>query len=141
LQLARALIEGRAFSIAFVRDGKTLATGERSGVADLLAIAEKHGRDLAGAAVADRVVGRAAALVFLFLGVYSVYAQRISDAGLAALEAGSIPVEYGEQVPAILNRAQDGPCPFETRAATIRDPSLAPQALAEVLQSMRPAPP
>lgn len=137
LSLARAELDGAGRAIVFVREGVILASGARPGVADLLEIAATHGDSLRGAAVADRVVGRAAALVMRWLGVSAVYAARISEGGLAVLETGGIPVEYGECVPAVLNRTQDGPCPFEQAVAGIDDPAEAVAALQARLAVLR----
>ncbi len=125
LAQARTLLDAENHAIVFVREGRVLATGDRRGVIDLLTMADALGPEAAGAAAADRVVGRAAALVYHALGVAAVYAQMLSDAGADALAEGDIYTEWGERVPQILNRAHDGPCPFEQAAATVDDPAQA----------------
>lgn len=123
LAQARALLDAEKHAIVFVRAGLVLGVGDRHGVADLLTLAAALGPAAAGASVADRVVGRAAALVYRALDVAAVYAQTLSDAGAEALAAGGIPAAWGERVPEILNRAHDGVCPFEQAAATVDDPA------------------
>lgn len=126
---ARALLAQGSHALVFVREGVVLGTGDRPGVADLLDLAERLGAAAEGSAVADKVVGRAAALVFQALGVAAVHAQRISDAGAEALAAASIPTTWDERVAQILNRTLDGPCPFEQAAAAVVAPADALPAL------------
>lgn len=86
----------------------------------------REGRDvLRGADVADRVIGRAAALLFACGGVRSVWAARMSEAARDFLRAAGIMFEYGELVPAILNRDGTGLCPMEQRAMGIETPEEA----------------
>jgi hypothetical protein len=141
LKLAREILLDGGHAVVFVRGGVTLVLGDRPGVVDLMEIASAQGEVLRAAAVADKVIGRAAALLLRALGARAVYAARISDGGLAALEAGAIHVEYGERVAAILNRTQDGPCPFEQAVADIDEPVQALIALQQRLASLRAATP
>ena len=55
----------------------------------------KSGLDLSGYSAADRIVGRAAALLFV-AGIREVYADVISDNAVAVLEAHGIPYDYSE---------------------------------------------
>ncbi len=123
LAQARALLDSESHAIVFVRDGLVLGVGDRRGVIDLLGMAETLGPSAAGAAVADRVVGRAAALVYRRLGVTAVYAQLLSEGGAAALAEGAILTQWNMRVAQILNRTHDGLCPFEQAAATVDDPA------------------
>ncbi len=122
---ARALLEAEQHAIVFVRAGRVLAVGDRRGVIDLLTMTETLGTTAAGASVADRVVGRAAALVYRAIGVRAVYAQLLSESGAVALAEGEIHAEWGARVAQILNRTHDGICPFEEAAAGVRNPAEA----------------
>ncbi|KFI49683.1 DUF1893 domain-containing protein [Bifidobacterium biavatii] len=118
--------------------GQTLTlTGTGRGVRPLLQWLAA-GQRLDGYAAADRVVGKGAALLYALLGVSAVYAQTMSEAGLAALRANGIAAEYGTFVPMILNRAGDGMCPIERSVAGIDDPAAAERAIrAAVAELMR----
>jgi len=80
---------------------------------------------LRGADVADRVIGKAAALLFAYGGVRSLWAARMSEAARDFLQTTGIVFEYGELVPAILNRDGTGLCPMEQRALGIDEPGEA----------------
>ena len=88
LELARAVLRGQGKALVLAKDGRVLGTGERKGVADLLALAEQLGQEARRAALADRVVGKAAALVARSMGVASVYALLVSQPAREALAKG-----------------------------------------------------
>lgn len=87
--------------------------------------------------VADKIVGKAAAYLFILLEVKAVYADTISVAGLKVLEDNNIPVYYRQLVEYIINRTGDDMCPMEKTVKDIDDPKLAHQALAEKINEMQ----
>ena len=87
------------------------------------------GTDCRGFAAADRVIGAGAAHLYVLLGVCAVFAEVISEAGLAILRTHGVAVESERVVPHIINRAGDGICPIERAVRGIADPHA---ALAEI---------
>ena len=83
------------------------------------------GLDLRGFSAADKVVGRATAFLYVLLGVTEVYARVMSAPARQALEANGIAASFGREVPGIINRRGDGPCPFEEAVLGITDPDRA----------------
>ena len=81
--------------------------------------------DLMGAAVADKVVGRGAAFLYLLLGVRSVYGAVMSVPAMKLLRNGGIETEWGMLTDGIRNRAGTGPCPVEYSIAVTEDPEEA----------------
>lgn len=137
LDWVRDLIEKQSYSVVVAQDGCMLTYGDRAGIADLLDIRQRLGRGAARSIVGDRVVGKAAALIMRSMGVRAVYARLVSDAGVDTLAAGRVYLEYGTRVPAILDRDQRGPCPFEAAVAAIDDPRLAVATLTHTLERLR----
>jgi hypothetical protein len=80
---------------------------------------------LVGAQVADKVIGKAAALLFCHGGVRSVWAETMSEAAAKFLDTQGIPFACDTLVPAILNREGTGLCPMEQKAMAIEDPARA----------------
>jgi hypothetical protein len=80
---------------------------------------------LKDATVSDKLVGKAAALLFAHGGVRSLWAARMSEAARDFLRAAGIDFDYGELVPAILNRDGTDLCPMEQRAMPVDDPEQA----------------
>lgn len=91
---------------------------------------------LAGAEVYDRIVGRAAALLFLRGGVKSVYAHVMSEGAKALLEP-EVPISHTVLTARILNREGTGPCPMDAAVATTSDPEEAFLRVGETLRALR----
>lgn len=113
-------------TLAVVRDG-AVSTFEERGVKSLLFL---HGEDaLGGASVADRIVGRAAALLMALGGVREVYAEVLSRGGEEVLKRFDIVYEYGALTDMIINRQGTGQCPMECAVEGIESPEEAYVAL------------
>ena len=81
------------------------------GVKDLFELVETRPEALEGALVADRVIGRGAALLLALGHVCRVYVQIISEPAVLVLQDYDIKVEYDKLVPNIINRDGIGICP------------------------------
>ncbi|MBQ8917946.1 MAG: DUF1893 domain-containing protein, partial [Oscillospiraceae bacterium] len=90
-----------------------------------------------GYCAADRVVGRAAAFLYLLMGVKQLYAGVLSQHALRLLEQHHIECEYGRLVPAIRNRAGDGFCPMESAVRNIDDPEEAVSVIKQTLEALQ----
>lgn len=93
--------------------------------------------DLQGFSAADRIVGKAVAMLFVFAGIKAVYAQVISQKGLDFLHKNNIEVSYGEITESIINRAKTGLCPMEITVEEINEPFEAYNAISKTLERLR----
>lgn len=134
MEKARALLESGDCTCVLCKGDIVYASRER-GVAPLMHYLEE-GIDLTNFSAADKVVGKASALLYCLMGVREVYAQVMSKAAAQVLIRHGIAVLWSEQVPAIQNRAGDGPCPMEAATAGIDDPAQAPQAIRDALAKL-----
>lgn len=96
-----------------VKNG-TVATFDGRGVVDLYILLTERPDFLAGAEVADKVVGKGAAALMIMGKVRRLHAGVISVPALELLKTASMEVTYGQVVPNIVNRKGDGICPVET---------------------------
>jgi len=102
-----------------------LLTSDEHGILPPLRWLREDSGILRGAQVADKVIGKAAALLFACGGVRSVWAARMSEAARDFLQTAGIIADYDELVPAILNRDGTGLCPMEQKVIGIDDPGEA----------------
>ena len=128
-ELARSRWEAENAACAVCRNGQ-VRVSHLTGIRPLLAWLGEDANALRDGAAADKIVGRAAALLFLYGGVRAVYAAVISEGALALLEENGVQVAYGRCVPYIINREKTGLCPMEQRVRDIQDPAAAYEALA-----------
>lgn len=129
----RMLAEG-GYTVVLCR-GDVTYTDTRRGVAPLLALLDAA-TDVIGFAAADKVVGKAAAFLYLRLGVAAVHAGVISAPAHDLLTAHGVAVTYDTLVPAIRNRAGDGYCPMETVTLPLTDPLEAETAIRKRLAEL-----
>lgn len=128
LEVATALLHHSPWSLLAVREGQTIYTTTGNGVKPLL---EAPG--LQGAAAADRVVGRAAALLLVGLGVVGVHACTLSQGGERILRLYGLPYTYDRRVEYIKNQAGTDRCPFERAVEGVEDPEEAVRRLKALL--------
>ena len=134
-ELARTtLLSAKGATCAAARNGKTMITHER-GVKPLLQWISE-GRSFEGWSVADKVVGKAPALLYVQLKPAAVYAIAMSEAARDILLANGIACSCEDLVPFIGNRAGDGQCPMDASVTNISDPREAERAIRECARQM-----
>jgi hypothetical protein len=92
--------------------------------------------DLKGAIAADKVIGKAAAYLYVLLGVAYVYAGVISKPALDVFDKYGITCQFGQLVDAIENRTKTGFCPMERAVWDVDEPEAVPGVLKEALKQL-----
>ena len=135
VELARAtLLSTEGATCVAVHNGETIITRER-GVKPLLQWISE-GRSFEGWSVADKVVGKAPALLYVQLKPTAVFATAMSEDARDILLARGIACGCDDLVPFIVNRAGDGQCPMDACVAGISDPHEAERAIRECVRQM-----
>lgn len=106
--------------IVATKGGRVIAREQGRGIGPALALF--HAGKLVGAEVSDRIVGRAAAAVFVLGGAAQVRADVMSEGAARFLSAHGIPCGADLTVPQIINRKGTGPCPMEQAVEGLDDP-------------------
>lgn len=97
----------------------------RQGVIDLFQLLSDEPAFLQGASMADRVVGRGAALLMVKGGVKEVFTFVLSQPALDVLRQAGITVTYDTLQPNIINRTGTDICPVEKLTADTTNPDEA----------------
>ena len=139
LELAKARFCADSLAFVIVKDGAVLRTGTREGIGELIEAVDALGDAARGASLADKIVGKAVAMVARAAQIRAVYSPLASQAARDALAIEHIPLEYDRLVPLILNKRNDGPCPMERLTQPIHDPAQAVTALREFVRAHAPA--
>lgn len=134
LERARHLLMAGTYTCVLCK-GDLLYTSTARGVRPVLDWITT-GQDLSGFSAADKVVGKAAAFLFIRAGIVRLYTRVISGPALDVLRAGGISVEYDSLVPGIINRAGDGPCPMESAVSGTDDPDEALDLIRKKLEEL-----
>lgn len=94
-------------------------------------------KDLSNGCVADKIVGKAAALLFVYLGVKCVYADVMSEGAELVFKEFGIEYSFGTKTKNIINRKGDGLCPMENAVINIGTPEKALLAVNDTLQKLK----
>lgn len=111
-----------------------LLTSEKRGIVPLLEHLEA-GR-LRDAFVADKIIGKAAAMLLILGGAKGVYGEVMSEKAKELLLAAGIETAFGSLTPHIINRKGDGLCPMEQAVLDLSDPKEVPAAIKAALQRL-----
>lgn len=132
LDVAKSRLAEEGLTLVVVKDQKVVFESRSRGVNSFLAAIDRLGDRLEDATVADKVVGRAVALLCIYSHVRSVYGEILSRAAKAFLEENSVHTESRVTVDDILNAEKTGVCPFERLVNEIRDPEAAYRKLVDL---------
>ncbi len=125
LNTAKTLLKTRNFTLVAISSDDKVFTSSDRGVKPLLHLLENEKDFLKGASVADKVIGKAAALLMVLGGIKEVHTNIISEPAAEVFEKHRIPFFYEEKVKRIINRKGDGLCPMETLCMDVEEPSEA----------------
>lgn len=138
LETAKRLYHSHGYSFVIVHSNQMLAFGTRDGVGELLEIVAEAGDGLRGAALADKIVGKAVAMVAAHAGIGAVYSPLMSEPAVQALQQRGIQVESDHTVAFIQNKRGDGLCPMEQLTLPFAEPPAAVRALENFVAQRKP---
>lgn len=127
IEEAKKIMTGSGYTCVLYRNGEVRTSCSR-GVKPLLEFIDT-GDDFTGFSAADRVVGRAAAFLYIRLGISCIYAGIISEQARDVFDRNDIEYSFGESVPLIFNRTNTGLCPMESSVIGIDSTALAERAI------------
>lgn len=135
LKQAKQILAQGAYTCVLV-SGQDCLTSTLRGVAPLLAWLDT-GMDFGAYAAADRVVGRAAAYLYVLLGVKAVHATVASRGALAVAQQYGLTLTCDTVADAIRNRTNTGNCPMEAATEGASSPADALVRIREKLLTLQ----
>ena len=106
-------------TLCLVRGEEVLVRDER-GIAPMMALLAE-GKSLIGFSAADRVVGKAAAMLFVKAKIKELFAETISRSAAEFLRNSGLPFSYRTMTEYIVNREGTGMCPMEQTVLSEED--------------------
>ncbi len=136
LDQAKLSLLSSVSTIAVVSNGEVFTSQER-GVKPLLHLLTEKKGFLKGASVADKVIGKAAALLMVLGEIKEVHTLIISEPAIKVFEKYNIACFYDKKVDRIVNRTGDGLCPMETLCLDVDEPKEAFQKITDFIKTMK----
>ncbi len=131
---AKQLLKQGNYTCVLLR-GTTVHTSRERGVRPLLTLLDS-GEDMSHFCAADKVVGKAAAMLYVLLGIDELWAGVISAAALPVLTAHGISIQYDHLTECIRNRTGTGFCPMEQAVRDIGTPEEGLAAIRNKLDTL-----
>lgn len=137
IEKAKNLLSESEYTCVLVNQD-TVYTCEAKGVSPVVDLLLKK-TQLSGFSAADKVVGKAVALLFALGGVTNVYAEILSEQALPVFFEHNIRYSYGKMTNYILNRDGTDSCPMEKAVADINKPEEALEAICKKIKELKKA--
>jgi hypothetical protein len=125
LEKAKNLLKDKQYSFVALAKGNILKTSHKRGVIPLMEMIRDNRDMMQGAVIADKVIGKAAALLAVAYKVKQVYTEILSQQAKKVLDQYSIFYQYERCVDYIQNRSKSGQCPMEKLTKDTDDPKTA----------------
>jgi len=139
LRIAKNRLREKGLTLSIVKEKQILFETGSHGISGFLRAIEELGERLNKASVADKIVGKAVALLCLGAGIDVVYASVMSREAKELFEENAVYAEWNELVGNILGNSKSTRCPFERLAAKITDPSEAYKKIKALQDSLETA--
>jgi len=137
LEIVKERLSEKSLTLSIVKNGEIIFETVSNGISGFLEAIEKFGDGLEGASVADRVTGKAIALLCVYAKVKAVYAIILSKGAKSVFEKHAVYHEWEELVENILDVKKAGICPFEKLANEISNPKDAYKRLKALQKSVK----
>lgn len=134
LELARETLENEDLSFVLVNDMEVKEKFSEKGLKTLAKIYKNNKEILEGSYVADKVIGKAAAIFLVAGNILEVYAKLISEEAIEILKGEDIKIVYSEKVEKILNNDMTDLCPMEKLSEGVSDPDILLKKIEEFFQ-------
>lgn len=134
-QLSNAVMilkEEQKSCVILSKDG-AVRCSDAIGIKPLMVELRADRKAFRGSVIADKVVGKAAALLAVLGEVQAVFGRVMSEGAVSTFEKHQIPYQFETLVPYIENRTKDGMCPMEETVQLVEDPGEAFEALEKTI--------
>ena len=125
LERAKDILEKKRYTFVLMMDGKIIKTSHKKGIIPLMEMIRDNRELMQGAVIADKVIGKAAALLAVAYKVKQIYTEILSQQAKEVLDQYSVFYQYGKYVDYIQNRSKSGQCPMEKLTKDTNDPKTA----------------
>ncbi len=138
LDIAKNELYEQNLTLAIVKNSQILYETKTHQITGFLNAIQKCQNQLEGASVADRVVGKAIALLCAYAKTKEVYAAVLGRQAQRILKTHKITCQWNQLVDNILDSTGQSMCPFEKAATNITDPEKAYTTFKDLQKNLKP---
>ena len=137
VDIAREYLLKNHLNFVIVKDGQVIEESSARGIKPIYETYKNKVKFFREASVADRVIGKAAAMFLVSGGVKELYTDLISEIAIEILESSNIEVHYLKKVSMILNRTQEDMCPIEKLSSQTNDVDKLVEEIGKFLRNIK----
>lgn len=137
IEIAKDILIKEGLAIVVVKNGEVVFKSRDRGIKPIYTLAKEMKEKAFGASIADRVIGKGAALLCGYLGIKEVYAGLMSELGQKILSSYNIPYTMEKFCSYIMNMDKTDYCPIEKLSLNTDDPEIFLSRVEEFFKSMK----
>lgn len=135
IKLAKRLLKEDDNTLVVVKSNKVIFQSNDRGIKPMFTLTKEMKDESKDCSIADKVIGRGAALLSSYLNVKEVYGQLISKGAIDILQENNIRYSFETSCDFIKNRDKTGLCPIENLSLNISDSNEFISKVEEFLKS------
>lgn len=120
--MAKKILYDENQKLVVVKDGIVIYKSQDRGIKPMYKLAIEMKDRAHGSSIADRVIGKGAALLCTYIGIKEVYGELMSQGGIDTLQKSNIKYITKNSCEHIQNRDKTDLCPIEKRSLDTEDP-------------------
>lgn len=130
IEIAKYLLKKEDLTLVIVNNGEVIYKSNKRGISPLFRAVIEVNESLKDSSIADKVIGKAAAMLCLYAGIKELHTNVISEKAIDVLNRTKIMYKYKNRCSFIKNRDNTGICPVEALA-------LNTESIVELLQGIQ----
>ncbi len=136
IEIAKQILIDEDLALVAIKNGEVVFKSKDKGIKPMYILATEMKEEASNASLADRVIGKGAAILCGYIGIKEVYTDLISEGGITTLEKYKIPYAMNKSCPYIKNIDKTDYCPIEKLSLPLEDPVLLLQKIKEFFRSI-----
>lgn len=113
IEIAKELLKKEDYTLVVIKEGDVLFISKEKGIKPMYSLIKNMKEEAKGASIADKVIGRGAALLSNYVKIKEVFGEVISKEAVEVLEENNIDYSFSVICDYIKNRDKTGLCPIE----------------------------
>ena len=134
IEIAKKYLKEENLTLVVVKNEELIFKSKDKGIKPMYILATEMKETAKGASIADKVIGKGAALLCEYIGIKEIYSELMSEIAIKILNGANIDFTYSKSTPYIENRDRTGLCPIENIAKDLDNGEILLEKISEFLR-------
>ena len=134
IEIAKKYLKEENLTLVVVKNEELIFKSKDKGIKPMYILATEMQETAKGASIADKVIGKGAALLCEYIGIKEIYSELMSEIAIKILNGANIDFTYSKSTPYIENRDRTGLCPIENIAKDLDNGEILLEKISEFLR-------